>query len=160
VCFWRDYYSLVTELKLSLHSLLIYYFELKLATNIPRVTFYSLGANSTENSIVLLVNAGRTENISRSSYCCAVNNCRRDVFPSALHSNERGVATLSTVVCVTQQRAINTYIFIVVCVFRGFCGVTVLALGKYATVQRNTYLSLHWWNTAILDNRWKFVNTE
>jgi hypothetical protein len=66
--------------------------------NIPRVALYSLRADRTENSVVLLVSADRTENISRGCYCCVASNCRRDMF--TLRSNRRGAATLSTVACV------------------------------------------------------------
>jgi hypothetical protein len=96
------------------------------AANIPRDALYSLGADSTETSVVLLLSADGTENISRSCYCCVATNFRRDVFTSALRSNELGEA------CVTQQRAINTRTSIVACVFPGSCGLTVLDLGKYA----------------------------
>jgi hypothetical protein len=46
----------------------------------------------------------------------------------------RGAATLSTVACVTQQQVANTRASIVACMFRGFCGLTVLAWGKHATI--------------------------
>jgi hypothetical protein len=36
----------------------------------------------------------------------------------------------------------------------------VLAVIWVMKIQINMYLSLHWWNTAILDVRWKFVNTQ
>jgi hypothetical protein len=59
------------------------------APNITRVALYSR-ANRTEYSVVLLVSADRTENISRGCYCCVATNYRRDVFTSALRSNKRG----------------------------------------------------------------------
>jgi hypothetical protein len=61
----------------------------ELAANIPKVALYSLGADRTENSVVLLVSAYRTENISRGCYYCVATNCRRDAFTSALRSNKR-----------------------------------------------------------------------
>jgi hypothetical protein len=58
-------------------------------------------------------------------YWCGATN-RRDVFNSALRSNERGV---------TQQLAINTRTSIAECVFQGFCVSTVPARGKHATIR-------------------------
>jgi hypothetical protein len=46
----------------------------------------------------------------------------------------RGVATLSTVMCITQQRAINTCTFIVACGFLGFYASTALAWDKQTTI--------------------------
>jgi hypothetical protein len=108
-------------------------FILNCMRNPPRTT-YRLHADRTENSVVLLVSTDCTENISRGCYRCVATHCCRDVFTSALHSNKRGAATLSTVACVTQQQVVNTRTSIVVCVFRGFCISTVPTWGKYATI--------------------------
>jgi hypothetical protein len=51
------------------------------------VALYNLRADCTEKPVVLFVSSDRTENFSRSSYCCVSANCRRDVFTSALRSN-------------------------------------------------------------------------
>jgi hypothetical protein len=66
----------------------------ELSAVIPKVALYSLGADNTENSVVLLVSADRTENISRGCYCYVATNFRRGVFSSALRSKKRGEAGL------------------------------------------------------------------
>jgi hypothetical protein len=58
-------------------------------TSDTSVTLYNLCADRTENPVVLLVSSDRTENLSRSSYCCMSTNWHRDVLTSALHSNVR-----------------------------------------------------------------------
>jgi hypothetical protein len=73
-------------------------------------------------------------------------NFRRDVFTSALRSNERGEAgraTLFTVVCFTQQQAANTHSSIFACVLQGFCVSTVPAWGKYATIYACIHTYIH-----------------
>jgi hypothetical protein len=71
-CFCRDFYSLVTELKLSLHSLLIRkwlpHLELpSFGNSLPNITIvalYSLRADRTKCTVPLLVSTDHTENIS------------------------------------------------------------------------------------------------
>jgi hypothetical protein len=57
---------------LTAHTLLVLHFttRLLLAVNIPRAALYSLGADSTENSVVLLVSADRTENVTQLLLLC------------------------------------------------------------------------------------------
>jgi hypothetical protein len=62
--------------------------------NITRVAVYSAHADCIENSILLLVSADRTENISCGCYCCVATNCHRNVFTSALPSNRQGEVRL------------------------------------------------------------------
>jgi hypothetical protein len=77
------------------------YFKLNWTANIPRVVLYSLSADCTEN-------------ISCGCYCRETTNCRRDVFTSALCSNKRGVATLSS--CVHYPAMSNKHSYLYCCV--------------------------------------------
>jgi hypothetical protein len=75
--------------------------------SISSVALYRLRTDPTENPVVLLDGADRTENISRGTYCCVSTNCRRDVFTSALRSNRHGVDhienSLSVEVCLPSR---------------------------------------------------------
>jgi hypothetical protein len=138
-----------------------------------RVTLYSLGADSTEKSVVLLVSSDRTENISRGCYCRVATNCRIYVFTSALRSNERGAATLYTVACVltcllscciatvaarthccvrypttSSKHSFFQDTILLLRAFRGFCGWTIIALGKYAKIRFHG-LVLTWLGAGI-----------
>jgi hypothetical protein len=78
-----------------------------LRSSSSRVALYNIRADRTENPVVFLVSADRTENISRGFYCCVSTNCHRDVFTSALRSNGSGLGhienSLSAEVCLPSR---------------------------------------------------------
>jgi hypothetical protein len=97
---------------------------------------YSLCANRTENSDALLVRS----TAQKTSHVAVTVAWRLTAAEMCLPV--WCVAT-SEVACVTQKQAINARTSIVACVFRGFCGLTVLALGKYTTLFRCRPLQLY-----------------
>jgi hypothetical protein len=97
--FCRDYYSLITELKLSLHSLLVYYYELNwLVLNwlriFPESRYIASAPTAQKIQLCCLVALTAQKRSHAACYCCVATNCRRDVLTSALRSNEHETLVL------------------------------------------------------------------
>jgi hypothetical protein len=105
---------LATALKLSLHSLLVYYVELIWPRIFPDSRYIASAPTAQKTSLAAASVAWRLT----AAETCLPLRC------VATSEAGRGSATLSTVECVAQQRAINTRTSIVECVFRGFCAST------------------------------------
>jgi hypothetical protein len=88
---------------------------------------YSHSLDWTGNDFILVIQPPRGPHRKLRHYCW-------NVFTESLHSNCRRADNSEPIVaCVTQQQAVNTRASIVECLFLDFCGLTVLALGQYAT---------------------------